>query len=57
MAGHDTREINDISAADAGMALVAACVAGAQELDTDQPDGGELAAAMVYLATVADPSL
>ena len=57
MAGHDTQEINDISAADAGMALVAAFVAGAQELDTDQPDGGELAAAMVYLATVADPSI
>lgn len=57
MTGHDTQEINETGSAVAGMVLVAAFVAGAQQLDTDQPDGGELAAAMVYLATVADPSL
>lgn len=57
MAGQDTQDINENDAADSSMALVAAFVAGAHEPDTDQPDGGELAIAMAYLATVTDPSI
>ena len=57
MAGQNTQDINDTNAADASMVLVVAFLAGAHEPDTDQPDGGELAAAMVYLASLADPSI
>ena len=57
MTGHDTQEINETGSAVAGMVLVAAFEAGAQQLDTDQPDGGEVAAAMKYLATVVDPNI
>ena len=53
MAGTDFQKVNETRTADADAAVVTAFAIGAQEVDTVEPDGGELAAAMAYLATVA----
>ena len=53
MAGPDFLEVNETMTAEADAALVTAFAVGAHEVDTVEPDGGELTAAMAYLATVA----
>ena len=53
MAGTDFQKVNETRTADADAAFVTAFAVGAHEVDTVEPDGGELAAAMAYLATVA----
>ena len=54
MAGTDFQNVNETRTAEADAALVTAFGIGAHEVDTVEPDGGELTAAMAYLATVAD---
>lgn len=54
MAGPDFQKVNETRTAEADAALMTAFGGSAHELDTVEPDGGDLAAAMAYLATVAD---
>ena len=53
MARPDFQKVNETRTADADAAVVTAFAIGAHEVDTVEPDGGDLAAAMAYLATVA----
>ena len=57
MTGHDMQKANDTKAAEADAALVTTFALGAHQPDSVEPDGGELAAAMVYFSTVADPKI
>jgi hypothetical protein len=54
MAGPDFQNVNETRSTEAAVALVTAFVVGANEVDTVEPDGGELAVAAAFLATVAD---
>jgi hypothetical protein len=53
MAGSDFQNVNETRTTEADVALVTAFVVGAHEVDTIEPDGGELAVAAAFLATVA----
>ena len=55
MAGHDIQNVNETKTTKADAAMVTAIAVGAHEPDTVEPDGGELAAAMVYFYMFADP--
>ena len=52
MAGPDFQKVNETMTTEADAARMTAFAVGAHEVDTVEPDGGELAAAMAYLATV-----
>ena len=54
MTGPDFQNVNETRSTEADAALMTAFVVGAHEIDTVEPDGGDLAAAVAHLATVAD---
>lgn len=57
MTGTDFQNLNESRTAEADAALVTTFAVGAHDVDTVEPDGGELAAAMAYLAAVVGTNI